>query len=192
MRSLLGPAVLVALVTSAYSGATDSPASSTDQSASASQPATESAATASTAATGQLIGRWATGQTTCAEQNAAVEAGGFTAEEMTLGRWSPTCAAGMPHGSQFTILFTSFRLVIFEDGEEEWDGEYRTVDDQTFEAGDEGNGHYITYRYAIDGDQLTIDMIRDDCPDCSSAADLAGERIAQTVIYETSPFRRQD
>jgi hypothetical protein len=192
MKSRLGAAVLVVLVTGACGGAAGSPASSTDQSASMSQPATESAATASTAATGQLIGRWATGQTTCEEQNAAVEAAGFTAEEMTLGRWSPTCAAGLPHGSQFTILFTSVRLVIFEDGEEEWDGEYRIVDDQTFEAGDGPHGYYITYRYAIEGDQLTIDMIRDDFPDSSSAADLAGERIAQTVIYETSPFTRQD
>ena len=66
------------------------------------------------------------------------------------------------------------------------------MDDQTFEAGDEGNGYYITYRFAIDGDQLTIDMVRDDCPVCSSAADLAGEQIAQTVIYETSLFTRQE
>ena len=123
MKSILGAAALVALVTTACGGATGSPAPSAYQSASASQSATESAATASAAATGQLIGRWVTGQTTCAEQNAAVEAAGFTAEEMTLGRWSPTCAAGMPHGSQFTILFTSFRLVVFQDGEEGWDGE---------------------------------------------------------------------
>jgi hypothetical protein len=35
-------------------------------------------------------------------------------------------------------------------------------------------------------------MIRDDFPDSSSTADLAGERMAQTVICETSPFTRQD
>jgi hypothetical protein len=191
MKSLLGSVVLVALVMSACSDATGSPASSSPP-ASVGQSAAGSAAAATAGATGQLIGRWATGATTCAEQNAAVEAAGFTAEEMTLGRWSPTCAAGTPHGSQFTLYFSSYRLAVFQDGEEGWDGEYRIVDDQTFEAGDEGDGYYITYRYAIDGDQLTIDMVKDDCPDCSSAADLAGERIAQTVIYETSPFMRQD
>jgi hypothetical protein len=137
-----------------------------------------------------LTGSWATGQTTCAEQNAAVQAAGFTVDQTAAGHWSPTCAEGMIHGSQMTILFTSYRLVILQDGEEGWDGEYRIIDDQTFEAGDEGNGYYITYHYVIDGDQLTIDMISDDCPDCASAAELAGEQIAQTVIFETSPFTR--
>jgi hypothetical protein len=192
MKSLLAAAVLVALVSTACSGANRSPVPSTSQSASASQSAAEPTTTASAPVTNQLIGRWATGQTTCAEQNAALEAAGFTAEQMTLGGWSPTCAEGMPHGSQLTLYFSSYRLVILQDGEEGWDGQYRIVDDQTFEAGDGNNGYYITYHYAIDGDQLTIDMVKDDCPltQCTTPADLAGEQIAQTVVYETSPFTR--
>lgn len=80
--------------------------------------------------TDALTGTWATGETTCAQQNAAVEAAGFTAEQMTLAGWSPDC------GSQFTIRFADGRLLIFSDGEVGWDGHYRIIDDETFEAGD--------------------------------------------------------
>jgi peptide/nickel transport system substrate-binding protein len=134
-----------------------------------------------------LEGTWATRETTCTEQNAAIEAAGFTAEQMALADWSPTCAEG---GSQFTIIFEAGRLLQFSDGELGWSGQYRIVDEDTFQAGDDGT-YYITYEYAIDGDQLTIDMIQDDCPPCSPGADLMGERIAQTVIYETSPFTKE-
>jgi hypothetical protein len=194
MKTIRMAAIVVALITAACGAGTSSPAASTNPSAVATASAAEPTASASAPATSQLIGRWATGQTTCAEQNAALEAAGFTAEQMTLGGWSSTCAEGMPHGSEFIIYFTTYRLVIFQDGEEGWDGQYRVVDDQTFEAGDGNNGYYITYHYAIDGDQLTIDMVKDDCPpaQCTTPAELAGEQIAQTVIYETSPFTRVD
>ena len=66
------------------------------------------------------------------------------------------------------------------------------MDEDTFEAGNpDDGGFYITYQYAIAGDQLTIDMTEDTCPPCEPGADLLGERIAQTVIYETAPFTRQ-
>jgi hypothetical protein len=136
-----------------------------------------------------LEGTWATPQTTCAEQNVAVGAAGFTAEQMALGGWSLTCADEPPHGSQFTILFEAGRLLQYADGYLRWEGDYRIVDEDTFEAGDNGT-YYITYQYAIDGDRLTIDMTQDDCRPCTPG-DLMGERIAQTVIYETSPFTKQ-
>jgi len=136
-----------------------------------------------------LEGTWATGETTCAEQNSAVEAAGFTAEQMTLGGWGPTCGE-MLHGSQFTILFEAGRLYEYADGYLGWEGEFRFIDEDTFQAGDDGS-FFITYQYAIDGDKLTIDMIQDTCPPCGPGADLFGEQIAQTVIYETSPFTRQ-
>jgi hypothetical protein len=186
MNSIRSAAILVALVTTACSGGTVSPSS---------VPSSPPAATASPTATASVpapdahTGTWATGETTCAEQNAAVEAAGFTAKQMTLAGWSPTCADGMPHGSQLTIRFAAGRLRILQDGEVGGVGLYRIVDDQTFEAGDSGT-YYITYHFAIDGDQLTIDMIEDDLP--TTGADQGwGEQIAQTVIYETSPFTEQ-
>jgi hypothetical protein len=153
--------------------------------ASASRPA--SSASASLPAADALAGTWATGETTCAQQNAAVEAAGFTAEQMRVGGWDPTCAGGMPFGSQFTIRFAEGALVQFSDDEEGWDGVYRIVDEDTFEAGDNGN-LYITYQYTIDGDELTIDMVEDNYP---VEAEVIGDSLAQTVIYETAPFTRE-
>ena len=135
-----------------------------------------------------LDGTWATGETTCSERTAAAQAAGFAADEMTLVGWSPTCSHGMFIGRQFTLIFEASRLLIFVDGVLGWDGPYRIVDENTFEAGD---GYYITYDYAIDGDRLKIDMTRDDCPECAPGADLDGERIVQTVIYESAPFTSQ-
>jgi hypothetical protein len=191
MKSINVVVILAALVTTACNAGTGSPSvAASSPAAAASTPA---AATASPSAgpPSLLEGTWATGETTCAEQNAAVQAAGFTAEQMTLAGWSPTCTGGMPHGSKLTIRFAAGRLLIYQDGEVGWDGLYRIVSDQTFEAGDQGNAFYITYHYAVDGNQLTIDMIRNDCPYCTSEADLQGELLAQTVIYETSPFTKQ-
>jgi len=189
MKSIRSVVILAALVTTACSAATVSSAPSSSQSAIASSFAAESIAPGIPLT--PLNGDWATGQTTCAEQNAAVEAAGFTAEQLAQGGWSPTCAKGMPDGSQFTIRFEASSLLILQDGEEGWHGLYRIVDDHTFEAGDLESGFYITYAFAIDGDQLTIDMIKDDCPCGTTPAELASEQIAQTVIYETAPFTRQ-
>jgi hypothetical protein len=149
-----------------------------------------STATPTAGPSSPLEGTWVSRTTTCSEQSAAVEAAGFTAEQMALGGWSPACGEGMGFESPFTIIFEAGRLLQFEDGYIGWSGQYRIVDEDTFQAGDDGT-YYITYEYAIDGDQLTIDMTRDTCPPCESDADLTGERIAQTVIYESSPFTRQ-
>jgi peptide/nickel transport system substrate-binding protein len=130
---------------------------------------------------------WATGATTCTEQNAAVEEAGFTAEQMAIAGW--TCIAGRPPESQFTVIFEAGRLLQYSDGYLGWSGQYRIVDEDTFEAGDDGS-YYITYDYAIDGDRLTIDMIQDTCPPCAPG-DLLGERIALTVIFESSRFTRE-
>lgn len=154
----------------------------------AAQPAsTGPPASASLPPADALTGTWATGETTCAEQNAAVEAAGFTAEQMNVAGWDPTCADGSPHGSEFTIRFANGALVAFQDGAPGWEGLYRIVDEDTFDAGDETHGFYITYRYTIEGDQLTIDMVEDDYP---VEAEVIGDSLAQTVIYETTPFTR--
>ena len=132
-----------------------------------------------------LTGIWATGELTCAQEQAAVEAAGFTAAQLASVGWVPDC------GAQFTLRFAAGGLVQFEDGEIRWAGKYRIIDEDTFEAGDKGGTYYITYRYAIDGDQLTIDMVEDNYL-ATSEAGLLGELLAQTEIYETSPFTRQD
>ena len=188
MKSWMHIVALLAMISTACAS---SPPTPTSPPASAAESATSPSAIASPPGDA-LTGTWATGETTCAQQNAAVEAAGFTTEQMTLAGWSPTCAEGMTHGGQYTVRFAYGGLVIFNDGEVGWDGLYRVVDDQTFEAGDRDAGYYITYEFTIVGDQLTIDMIENTCPICSSDAELAGEQIAQTVIYETSPFTRQD
>ena len=56
-------------------------------------------------------------------------------------------------------------------------------------AGDGDRDPYITYIYAVDGDRLTIDVVEDGFPGMSEA-ELWGDRIAQTVIYESAPFTR--
>ncbi len=42
----------------------------------------------------------------------------------------------------------------------------------------------ITYTYRFDGDQLTIDMVDDQCVERGGV----GELIAQTLLFETAPF----
>ena len=190
MKSIAFAVIVVALVTAACGGETVSSSPSAGQSSIPSQPAADPTATSSAAGVDELTGQWTTGLTSCAEQNAALEAAGVTAEQMTIGGWSPTCAEG--YTTQFTIAFRAGGLWIFEDGFEGWTGVYRILDDRTFEAGDAENGYYITYEFAIDGDELAIDMTKIACPFCASPAELAGELIAQSVIYETSPFTRQD
>lgn len=144
---------------------------------------------ASSAADSPLIGYWTTGPTTCPQQNAALTKAGFTSAQLQRDGWDEATCGGMKAGSTFRIRLTDTSLVVYQDGKIGWDGPYRVVDSQTFYAGDTGN-LYITYGYAIAGDKLTIDMAKDDFPSVS-VAELLGERIAQTVIYETAPFTRE-
>jgi hypothetical protein len=149
--------------------------------------APSSAPTGSDATATVLEGTWVTEPTTCEQQTAAARKAGFTDDDLQIAGFDPTTCFGA--GSQFSIRFAGDRLLIFQDGEVGWDGTFRIVDDDTFGAGDTGD-LYLTYEYALDGDTLTIDMIRDDYP-TTSADELVGEQLAQTVIYETTPFHRQ-
>ena len=70
--------------------------------------------------------------------------------------------------------------------------DYRVVDDSTFEFGaHDGTGweFCLTFRYAIDGDQLTVDRIATSCAGTAEAGLL--DQIALTAILETSSFTRQ-
>jgi hypothetical protein len=155
-----------------------------------SSPAPSTSTPASAGSASELEGSWVTPETTCEEQHAALGAAGFSPADLETAGWDEETCGGMMHGARFTIRFVGDRLVAFNDDVTGWDGHFRIVDADTFEAGDAAGDFYITYDYALDGDELTIDMVRNEFP-TSSEAELIGERVAQTVIYETAPFRRE-
>lgn len=68
-----------------------------------------------------------------------------------------------------------------------WSGTYQVIDTDTVVATDPCGP--ITYDYALDADQLTLDMVSDEC---QGFAGDSGEEdlIAQTVIFETAPFTK--
>ena len=144
----------------------------------------------STPVADMLRGQWGTGETTCAQQNAAVAAAGITAEQIATATGGWSCADGTPPESQFVLRFFGCSLLIYLDGALGWQGRYHVVDENTFEAGDTGT-YSITYQYEIVGDQLTIDPLSNSCPNCSSEADRIGELIAQAIIFKSAPFTRQ-
>ena len=151
-------------------------------------PAEATGATEAADAADPLQGTWTAVITPELEEQAALTAGiepELTSHEDLFGGAGP-----------ITVVLT------FEDGqmihttapegvepEVGWSGLYEIVDDDTFVAGDTGD-LYIEYAYAIDGDQLVIDMVRNDYPTVSEE-ELAGEIYAQTVIYESAPFTRE-
>lgn len=151
-------------------------------------PAEATGGTASADAENPLEGTWTTVITPELEEQAAVTAGiepELVSNEEMFGGAAP-----------ITIVLT------FEDGqmihtaapegvepEVGWSGVYEIVDDDTFVAGDTGD-LYIEYTYVVDGDQLVMDMVRNDFPTVSEE-ELAGEIYAQTVIYESAPFTRE-
>jgi hypothetical protein len=116
---------------------------------------------------------------------AAVRKAGFTDAQITASGWTCPTEAGRE-----MIRFAAGHLVSFNhDGSVGWNGRYRIIDDETFEAGDNGT-YYITYHYTLDGDQLTIEIIKDDYPATGIA--LLGDQIAQIAGYNTAPYTRQD
>ena len=162
---------------------------------SAATPTTERASTANptpsaSSALGVLEGTWSTPPTTCKQQNDALAKAGFTAKQLVAGGWDTATCSNFSNGSQMTARFAGDRLLIFQDGVGGWDGSAQVVDDDTFVAGD-GSTMYITYAYRVDGDRLTVDMLKDTYPGAASAADQLGEDIAQTVVWESVPFTRE-
>lgn len=162
------------------------PTAAPSPSAPATAPASPSAQPS--AAASELEGLWSTPTTTCEQQNAALTKAGFTADELHQGGWDPATCSGMSNGSQWSIRFAGDQLVIFQDGVIGWRGATQWTDPGSFDAGEHGN-YYASYGYLLDGDTLTVDMVRDDYP-TNSKAELLGEHIAQTVVYETAPFTR--
>jgi hypothetical protein len=145
-------------------------------------------ATGVAAADDPLEGTWIAVLTPELEHQAALAAGlepnTMSHEEMFYGKGPVTVVLTFEDGQM--IHTTAPEGVEPEVG---WSGLYEIVDDDTVVAGDTGD-LYIEYTYSIDGDQLVIDMVRDDYPTVSEE-ELAGEIYAQTVIYESVPFTRE-
>jgi hypothetical protein len=177
MKSIRMAVIVVALVATACTGLTVSP------SPVALSPlvATASPTTvASASPRSPLEGTWITRVITCAEKLAALHKAGFTDAQISASDW--TC---LPGGREM-IRFSAGRLLSFQrDGSVGWDGQYRIVDDKTFEAGDNGT-YYITYHYVLDGDQLTVSSLEDNYPG-EPGPGLWGEQIAQTAGWTTAP-----
>jgi hypothetical protein len=136
-----------------------------------------------------LEGDWSTGETTCEQQESALDRAGFSSSEIRRG------VGFLCQYFSFEIRFLDGQLVIFEDGEIGWDGYYTLIDENSFVATDiPGGDGYITYRFVIDGKALTVDMVKDECPssECTNESELRGEVAAQTRIYESAPFERVD
>jgi hypothetical protein len=65
---------------------------------------------------------------------------------------------------------------------------YRLTGARTFEA-TEPQGICLTFGFAIDGDQLSVEIIDKGCRTTGDAPLL--DQIGLTVLFETSPFTRQ-
>jgi hypothetical protein len=151
---------------------------------------------------GPIVGTWATGETTCEQQLAAIQAAGYTADQMTSVGVDLTCAngiavqgAGWANGTQFTMgFFPDGRLVVSDDVYGDSTLTYRLIGDTTFEANDaKAQQICLTYGYAIAGDQLTIEIIDNGCPATRAGQADAPllDQIGLTVLFETSSFTRQ-
>ena len=146
--------------------------------------------------TGPIVGTWATGETTCAQQLAAIEAAGFSARQMTRVGVDLTCehgiavqGAGWGNGSQNTARFLpDGSLVVSDNVYPASRFTYRLIGATTFEATDTAE-ICLTYGYAIQGDQLSIEIIDNGCLAAGEAPLL--DQIGLTVLFETSPFTRQ-
>ena len=97
--------------------------------------------------------------------------------------------AGWGNGSQNTARFLpDGRLIVSDNVYPGSTFTYRLIGAATFEATDP-QGICLTYGYAIEGDQLSIEIIDYGCPATGEAPLL--DRIGLTVLFETSPFTRQ-
>lgn len=148
-----------------------------------------SVAPSSTPLPDPLAGTWLAAEVTCEQQNAVIAAAGYTADQMTSAGWA--CPNG--NTNQYSIEFgyssNPHGLRIYDKGVLAAPGSYRLVSDTTFEVLSQRGDYCLTYGYAIDGDQLTIQMTN---PGCSTTGEAPlDDQIHQTAIFETSPFTRQ-
>ena len=129
MRSRPAAITLVVMLAAACAGGSSSqPALQSSSPPGPTAPAAASAtANASNAPASALEGTWATPETTCEQQNAALTKAGFTADDLDLGGWDSATCGAMMHGSQFKVRFAGERLLIFLVGAIGWDGTFQIV-----------------------------------------------------------------
>ena len=171
-----------------YSNSVGGPGPTPSQSPTPSGASSPSPSASSTPVVDPLVGTWLAAEVTCEQQNAAVEAAGFTAAQIAGSGW--TCPDGT--SNQYSVQFGGFDLGglrIFDKGVLAFPGSYQVVSDTTFEVRPQGGEYCLTYSYAIDGDQLTVEMIERGCPTTGEAP--LNDQVAQTAVFETSPFMRQ-
>jgi len=125
---------------------------------------------------------------TCEQQIAAAEAAGFTADQITAADLDQACPSGT---NQYSLSFvTDGRLVVRDRGDVTHPALYRITGAQTFETSQTGVAAIcVTIQYAIDGDQLTLDIIEYGCSATGPAPVF--DQVNLTAIYETSSFTRQ-
>ena len=140
-------------------------------------------------ASNPLVGRWQAPEVTCAQQVAAIEAAGYTAEQIIQagadlvaegipaeGFFDPTCATPGEGGrstNQYSLLFaglpaaaTVLTARVYDYDQVASSHMYRPAGASTFELGARTGGAWewcMTVRYAIDGDKLTIETIDPSC-----------------------------
>lgn len=171
-----------------YSNSVGGPDPTSSQSPTPSVASSPAASSPATPVVDLLVGTWLAAEATCEQQLAAVEAAGFTADQIAGSGW--TCPAGSTN--QYSVQFGGFDLRglrIFDKGVLAFPGSYQLVSDTTFEVRSQGGDYCLTYSYAIEGDRLTIEMTDPGCPTTGDAP--LNDQVAQTAIFETSLFTRQ-
>jgi hypothetical protein len=134
-----------------------------------------------------LEGAWRSGKVTVADLYAAGEKVGLSRSETKAEFWGAPSV--LPLTFEITIKDGNWiEIEIAADGDEEigWHGTYEIGDDGTVIATDPCGS--ITYEYVISDDTLTIDMVEDECLGFTDTNE--GELLAQTLIYESTPFTR--
>jgi hypothetical protein len=170
-------------------------------------PTTESAAASngSVTETDPLSGIWES-EPFSADQIDALLRDRFTdAQVDEFERTNPQHFSGY-HKEVNQLHFAGDQLVITtsKDGgtaREGWTGAYAIQDAATFLAGGESGPLYIAVNFTIDGDRLTLDLIRDRLPDHSpwnagdgihprSISRPVDDSMNATVIYDISSYTR--
>lgn len=138
-----------------------------------------------------LEGTWRSGEVTIQDLYAAGRSLGLSRSETRAEFWGPL--SELPLTFQVAIQDGRwFQTQVNEGGVEEfgWDGTYEVVDETTVVATDPCGS--ITYRYELEGDILTVDMLEGKNECAGAGGQGVGELLAQTLIYESTPFTRVD
>lgn len=141
-----------------------------------------------------LAGTWTVEITPEAATRAGLDAG-FDARDVDR-QVERMFAGGSP--VRVTLAFDAGELTITERvgtvaPQVAWGGRYQVVAADRVVAADNWGfplaGFYLEYAFVVDGDALTVDLLRDDYP-TPSATELEGERLTQTIIFESASFTR--